>query len=194
MGSVYEPGCICRIGAVSVDEFFVPGVSIFQVVFLTLMVNIRYMFYGLTFLKQFHKMGKRKWYMIFTLTDETYSLLYNTEIPDHVDKELFLFAVTMLNHCYWIIGSVIGSIAGNLVPFDLTGIDFALTALYVVMFVEQWQAGDRYIPLLAGVSCALAGIALFGGERFIFPAMLAVTAVLLGARKQLDKEAMEDAS
>ena len=131
-------------------NFFAPGVSFLQVIFLTLMVNIRHIFYGISLLEKFHGMGKKRWYMIFGLTDETYSLLCTTKVPEDVEEDQFLLAVSLLDQSYWVIGSMIGGIAGNFLPFDSEGIDFAMTALFVVIFVEQWMekknrgaGGDR---------------------------------------------------
>ena len=106
-------------------NFFAPGVSFLQVIFLTLMVNIRHIFYGISLLEKFHGMGKKRWYMIFGLTDETYSLLCTTKVPEDVEEDQFLLAVSLLDQSYWVIGSMIGGIAGNFLPFDSEGIDFA---------------------------------------------------------------------
>jgi len=116
-------------------NFFVPGISFLQVIFLTLMVNVRHIFYGISLLEKFNSMGKKRWYMIFGLTDETYSLLCTTNVPDDVDEEKFLFAITIMNQCYWVIGSALGAVAGEYIPFNSRGIDFAMTALFVVIFV-----------------------------------------------------------
>ena len=103
-------------------NFFAPGVSFLQVIFLTLMVNIRHIFYGISLLEKFHGMGKKRWYMIFGLTDETYSLLCTTKVPEDVEEDQFLLAVSLLDQSYWVIGSMIGGIAGNFLPFDSEGI------------------------------------------------------------------------
>ena len=120
-------------------NFFVPGISLIQVIFMTLMVNVRHIFYGISLLERFHNMGKKRWYMIFGLTDETYSLLCTTNVPEGVEEEKFLFAISIMNQSYWVIGSAIGGLAGTLIPFNSEGIDFAMTALFVVIFVEQWM-------------------------------------------------------
>ena len=112
--------------------------SLVTVAVMTLLLNCRHIFYGLSFLETFHSMGRRKWYMIFSLTDETYSLLCAMQTPNGVDPNAMRFLVAVLDHSYWIIGSVIGAAAGGILPFDSTGIDFAMTALFTVIFVEQW--------------------------------------------------------
>lgn len=167
-------------------HFFVPGVSFLQVVFLTLMVNIRHIFYGISLLETFHRMGKKRWYMIFGLTDETYSLLCTTKIPEDVEADQFLFAVSVLNQSYWVIGSMIGGIAGGLLPFDSEGIDFAMTALFVVIFVEQWMEAKNRIPELIGVASAIVCLIIFGADGFVLPTMLLIILVLFAGRKQLE--------
>lgn len=103
-------------------NFFAPGVSFLQIIFLEFMVNIRHVFYGLSLIEKFRDMGKKKLYMIFSLTDETYSLFFITKVPEGVDEHKFLFSIALLDQLYWIIGSAIGAIAGTLIPFDTTGI------------------------------------------------------------------------
>lgn len=169
-------------------NFFVPGFSFIQVIFLTLMVNIRHVFYGLSLLNKFNNMGKKRWYMIFGLTDETYSLLCTTRVPDEVDEEKFLFAVTLMNQCYWITGSALGGLAGNLIPFNSEGIDFAMTALFVVIFVEQWMEQHNRIPALVGLAAAFAGLQIFGPDQFVLPSILIIVAILLLSRKKLSRE------
>ena len=107
-------------------NFFTPGISFVQVIFMTLMVNIRHIFYGISLLDKFNQMGKKRWYMIFGLTDETYSLLCTTKIPEGVEEEKFLFAISIMNQSYWVIGSAIGGLAGSFLPFNSEGIDFAM--------------------------------------------------------------------
>lgn len=169
-------------------NFFVPGISFLQVFFLTLMVNIRHIFYGISLLEKFNHMGKKRWYMIFGLTDETYSLLCTTKVPKDVDEEKFLFAIAILDQSYWILGSALGGLAGNFIPFDSTGIDFAMTALFVVIFVEQWMNKLNRIPELIGVIAAIICLQIFGTQRFVLPTMLLIVAVLFIGRKRLDKE------
>ena len=169
-------------------NFFVPGISFLQVIFLTFMVNVRHIFYGISLLERFNKMGKARWYMIFGLTDETYSLLCTTKVPAGVDESKFLFAISIMNQSYWILGSTIGGIAGAVLPINSEGIDFAMTALFVVIFVEQWMERNNRIPAMIGVLVAIAGVLVFGPNNFVLPAMLAIVALLFIGRKRLDKE------
>ena len=169
-------------------NFFVPGVSLFQVIFLELMVNIRHVFYGLSLLERFRNMGKKKLYMIFSLTDETYSLFFITKIPEDVKEEQFMFSIAILDQLYWIIGSAIGAIAGSLIPFHTTGIDFAMTALFVVIFVEQWLTTKNHLPALTGCVATLVCLLIFGSENFILPSMICIMIILLSCRKVMDNK------
>lgn len=172
-------------------NFFAPGVSFLQVIFMTFMVNVRHIFYGLSLLERFAKMGKQRLYMIFSLTDETYSLYFITKVPKDVDENKFLLAIALLDHSYWILGSIIGALAGSLIPFDATGIDFAMTALFLVIFVEQWLSSENHIPALAGVGCAVLCLLVFGKENFILPAMICIMTLLLSCRKVIEAEEQE---
>ncbi len=169
-------------------NFFVPGFSFLQVIFLTFMVNVRHIFYGISLLEKFNKMGKKRWYMIFGLTDETYSLLCTTNVPEDVEEDKFLFAISIMNQSYWVLGSAIGAIAGTVLPINSEGIDFAMTALFVVIFVEQWMDRKNRIPEMIGVVVAIVALTIFGASSFVLPAMLAIVALLFIGRKKLDKE------
>ena len=168
-------------------NFFVPGISLFQVIFLTLMVNIRHIFYGISLLEKFNRIGKKRWYMIFGLTDETYSLLCTTKVPKEVDEEKFLFAIALLDQLYWIMGSIIGALAGALIPFNSEGIDFAMTALFLVIFVEQWGNRQNRIPAVIGVVAAVVCLLVFGADSFVLPTMLCIVVVLFIGKSRLDK-------
>lgn len=169
-------------------NFFVPGFSFLQVIFLTFMVNVRHIFYGISLLEKFNKMGKKRWYMIFGLTDETYSLLCTTNVPEDVEEDKFLFAISIMNQSYWVLGSAIGAIAGTVLPINSEGIDFAMTALFVVIFIEQWMDRKNRIPELIGVAVAVIALLIFDASSFVLPAMLAIVALLFVGRRKLDKE------
>ena len=160
--------------------------SLVTVAAMTLLLNCRHIFYGLSFLETFHQMGRRKWYMIFSLTDETYSLLCTTKVPEDVEEDQFLLAVSLLDQSYWVIGSMIGGIAGNFLPFDAEGIDFAMTALFVVIFVEQWMEKKNRAPEVIGVLAACFCLQIFGADGFVLPAMLLITLLLFVGRKRLE--------
>lgn len=141
-------------------------------IFMTLMVNARHLFYGLSMLDKFKDSGKLKPYMIFSLTDETFSLLCSAKAPEGISQKWFYFFIALLDHCYWILGSVIGCAAGNLIPFNSEGIDFAMTALFLVIFVEQWESTSNHIPALLGIVITTICRIIFGTSWFIPIAML----------------------
>ena len=172
-------------------NFFDPSVSLFQVVFLTFMVNVRHIFYGLSLLDKFKVSGKKKPYMIFSLTDETYSLYFLTKTPPDVDEGKFLFALATLNQSYWIIGSMIGALAGSLIPFNSKGIDFAMTALFIVIFVEQWLEKKNRFPAVVGVLASLVCLLVFGKDSFILPSMIIIMIVLLSNHRIEEKKTGE---
>ncbi len=167
-------------------NFFVPGYSFIQVIFLTLMVNIRHIFYGISLLDKLKGMGKKKWYVVFGLTDETYSLLCTAKIPEGIAEDKFLFAIAILDHVYWILGSIIGSLIGTYIPFSSEGIDFAMTALFVVIFIEQWIEGANRISSIIGVVCGCIGLIIFGANQFVLPSMICIVGVLILGKKKID--------
>lgn len=140
----------------------------------TLMVNGRHLFYGISMVEKYKDMGKIKPYLIFALTDETYSLVCSEE---EKDKKYYLL-VSLFNHCYWVSGSVIGALIGSVLTFDTKGIDFALTALFITVFVEQWLSTKDHRSAVIGVISSVICLIIFGAESFLIPAMLLITALL----------------
>ena len=169
-------------------NFFAPQVGWWDVIFMTFMVNIRHIFYGLSLLERFGKMGKKRLYMMFSLTDETYSLFFITKVPKDVEEDKFLFAIALLDQSYWVLGSAIGAIAGALIPFNAEGIDFAMTALFIVIFVEQWLAGGNRIPAVIGLVSATVFRILSGADNFILPSMICIMLCLIAGRKYIEKQ------
>ena len=165
--------------------------SLLSVALTTLSVNSRHLFYGLSFLETFRKMGRAKPYMIFSLTDETYSLLCSLQPPKELDADRVRLYIALLDHAYWVAGSAAGAILGSVLPFDLTGIDFAMTALFVVIFVEQWMEKKNRIPELIGVLAALLSLNIFGAENFVLPCMLLIICILFVSKKKLEGSVSE---
>lgn len=167
------------------------GAGLMEMALMTLFVNIRHVFYGLSFLDKFKEMGKKKTYMIFSLTDETYSLLCSSKAPEGVDNNLFLFFISFFNQMYWVIGSIIGSVAGSLITFNTKGIDFAMTALFVVIFIEQWNSYKTHIPVVIGTLSTIGSLLIFGTNNLILPAMVLIVISLVLFRKQIDERELE---
>ncbi len=153
------------------------GASLVSAAVMTLLVNARHLFYGFTMLEKYRNTGKMKPYLIFGLTDETFALVVN-DTPAGVDRNLYFFLVTPFDQCWWVTGTLIGCLAGSAMTFNTEGIDFAMTALFVVIFTEQLLQADDYVPAITGVAASLLSLLLFGPDRFLIPAMLAITAVL----------------
>lgn len=162
--------------------------SLPQTALLTLLLNFRHIFYGLSMISRYQGTGKRKGYLIFSMTDETYALLSGSVPPVWANPADYYFAVSLLDHLYWIAGSLIGSIAGNLIPFDTTGVDFAMTALFVVLAVEQWKSNEKHAPALFGLCFGIASLLIFGADLFLIPALLAIAAALLLCRRHLESK------
>lgn len=169
-------------------ELLATGAVLADVALLTLLINFRHLVYGLSMLEKFRGMGARKLYMIFSLTDETYALLASAQAPVGVDPKKFYFSVALLDHSYWILGSIIGGVAGALLPLDITGIDFAMTALFVVIAVEQWQTYKNHIPALLGAGATLVFLLLIGQQQMLLPSLGVIVLVLLVCRDFLDEE------
>ena len=168
-------------------ELLRDGAALTSVAMLTLILNFRHLVYGLSMLEKFRGMGWRKLYMIFSLTDETYALLSSARVPERVDPHAYYFAIALLDHAYWILGSVIGSVAGALIQFDTTGIDFAMTALFLVIAVDQWESYPSHLPALLGCGITVASLALLGADAMLIPALCVIILSLLLLRALLDR-------
>lgn len=158
-----------------------------QAFLLSVMVNARHMFYGLSLLDKYKGLGKVRPFLIYVLCDETFSLVSTLEPPEGVGRKDFYFWISLLDYLYWITGTALGGLAGNLITFDTTGLDFALTALFVVLFLEQWKRAENRPAGIIGILCAAVSLAVFQADNMVIPAMVLVLAVLLGARRRLDR-------
>ena len=162
--------------------------SLPQVALLTFLLNFRHFFYGLSMVSRYQGVGKRKLYLAFALSDETYAILAGALPPAQVDPADYYFAVSLLDQCYWVAGSLIGATVGQLITFDTTGVDFAMTALFVVLAVEQWKSARRHAPALFGVCCGVVCLLIFGPDLFLIPALAAIVALLLLFRRRLEED------
>ena len=155
------------------------GASFITVALTTLMVNARHLFYGLSMIEKYKDTGKKKPYLIFALTDETYSLLCDDNIPEGAERQGYQFFVSFFNQCYWVLGSVLGGLLGAILPFDTAGIDFSMTALFVTVLVEQWLTTKNHWPAISGLVISAACLGIFGPEKFLIPTMFMITIALL---------------
>lgn len=159
------------------------GAGLLTTALTTLVVNARHLFYGISMVDAYKGTGRKKPYLIFALTDETYSLVSQNQVPEGISRHGYCFLVSLLDHCYWIAGSVLGSVAGTLLPINYEGIDFVLTALFVTIFVEQWLSTQNHLPAIIGVGATLSCLLLFGQEVFLIPSMVLIAVLLTLCRK-----------
>ena len=172
-------------------DFMASGASLLSTAFMTLIINCRHFFYGVSLLKKYRSTGLAKPYLIFGLTDETYSITATTTLESGVDPKKYYLFLTALNHSYWITGCVLGAVLGMFLPFPSTGIDFAMTALFIVILTEQWLSNKEHLPAILGVATTAVCLIVFGAEYFIIPALLLISAELMLLRKRLEKPADE---
>mgnify|MGYP002624595532 CR=1 FL=1 len=164
------------------------GAGILTTILTTVMVNARHLFYSISMIDCYKSAGKYKPYMIFALTDETYSLLCDGETPDQEHADLYRFLVSLFNQLYWITGCLLGSLLGALLPFSTAGIEFSMTALFITSFTEQWLRTRDHIPALTGLLATLLCLVVLGPEHFLIPAMLLITLVLTLLRDRLGRK------
>lgn len=162
------------------------GASLFTVAMTTLLVNARHLFYGISMVDKYKGAGLKKPYLIHSLTDETYSLVCNGDYPEGENPHTYYFLVSIMDQCYWVIGSVIGVLLGTVIKFNTAGIDFSMTALFVTVFVEQWLTTKEHKPALAGLAATLLCLLIFGKDVFLIPSMAAITLLLIWMRKDLE--------
>ena len=158
-----------------------------QALAMTLMINARHLFYGISMLDKFRGVGLKKIYLIFGMCDESFSINYTADIPQDVDKGWFMFFVTLLNHIYWFSGATLGGIFGSFIHFNTEGLDFVMTAMFVVIFMEQWLKEKRHTSALVGIGISLLCLLTFGADHFIIPSMLAILGVLTLIRNPLER-------
>ena len=169
------------------------GASVLTVILTTVMVNARHLFYSISMLRHYKNTGRYKPYLIFSLTDETYSLLCDGRVPEAMDPDRFRFLVSMFNHSYWVLGSIIGSLTSGILPFSTAGIEFSMTALFIASFTEQWLTTKDHIPAITGLLGTLLCLIIFGPERFLIPAMLLITLLLTLFRSRISAGKKVDA-
>ena len=166
-------------------DFLSGGTSLPVIAVMTLLINSRHAFYGLSFVEKFRRM-KTYPYMVFSLTDETYSLLCSLKTPEGVDEKKAMFFISLFDQLYWIGGSVLGGVLGQLLPFDMTGIDFAMTALFVTIFVDQWREARTHLPAVIGLISSVVCLLIFGGNNFILPSLIITVGLLMALRNRIE--------
>ncbi|MDO4300224.1 MAG: azaleucine resistance protein AzlC [Clostridia bacterium] len=160
-----------------------------QALVMALMINARHLFYGIAMLDKYKGTGWKKFYLIFGMCDESFSINYTADIAEDIDKSWFMFFVTLLNHFYWFSGATLGGIFGSFINFNTEGLDFVMTAMFVVIFMEQWLKDTKHINSLLGLSISILCLIAFGADNFIIPSMLGIIAMLTLIRKPMEREA-----
>lgn len=158
-----------------------------QAFLMILMINARHLFYGISLLEKYSGTGWKKFYLIFGMCDESFSINCSADIPENVDKSWFMFFVTILNQSYWVLGATLGGIFGSFINFNTEGLEFVMTAMFVVIFLEQWLKEKNHISSLTGLGLSLICLIIFGPDRFMIPAMLSIAGALTFVRKPLEK-------
>ena len=161
------------------------GAAILTVALSTLLVNTRHLFYGISMIERYRGAGPIKPYLIFSLTDETYSLVStDRHALEPPEKTAYYFLVSVMDQCYWVTGSVLGALAGTLIRINTAGMDFALTALFLTIVIDQWRDGKHHVPALLGLVISIVCLLIFGKDGFLIPSMLLITASLFLVRRR----------
>lgn len=158
-----------------------------QTFLMALMIQARHLFYGIALLEKYRHLGKMRFYLIFGMTDESFSVNCSAEIPDGVDKGWFYVFVTLLDHCYWVTACTVGGLLGSLISFDTQGLDFVMTAMFVVIFLNQLMKERKHYTALIGLLSSVGCLVLFGAESFLIPTMLTILLLLTVLRRPLER-------
>ena len=156
-----------------------------EALILSMLVNARHLFYGLSMLEKYKGFGRVKAFLIYTLCDETFSIVSSVNPPEDVEPKYFYLGISLLNYLYWVFGTLIGGLIGSWMPFDMKGLDFALTALFVVLFLEQLKKRENWLLGMIGIGCALLSRVVFGAENMVLPTLVIILVTLLAGRKKL---------
>ena len=183
MGTVVYGGSLEFVLASLLLGSFAP-VSAFL---MALMIQARHLFYGLTMLQRYRGYGLRSAYMIFAMSDETFSITCSAEPPEGVDKGWFMFFITLLDQIYWVASAAMGAALGSVLPFSTEGVDFVMTAMFVVIFLNQWEKDEQHYSALIGLAAPLACLVVFGSSSFLLPSMGCILILLLALRKPIEK-------
>lgn len=159
------------------------GASLITTALTTFVVNARHLFYGISMVDAYRGAGKKKPYLIFSLTDETYSLVSQNQPPEGISRHGYCLLVSAFDHLYWVSGTLLGALAGNYLPINYQGIEFVLTALFVTIFVEQWLSTQNHFPAIVGTGATAVCLMLFGKDVFLIPSMFLIAAILTLSRK-----------
>ena len=159
-----------------------------QAFVMAILIGARHLFYSISMLDKFRGMGWKKFFLIYGMCDETFSINYSAEIPENVDRGWFMLFVTVLNYLYWVTGATIGGLFGSLIHFNTQGLDFAMTAMFVVIFMEQWMKDKKHTSQFVGLGASVLCLMIFGADSFMVPTMLVILFFLTVLRKKREEE------
>ncbi|MBQ9980246.1 MAG: AzlC family ABC transporter permease [Oscillospiraceae bacterium] len=168
------------------------GATLVSAAIMTVLVNARHIFYGISMVDKYRGIGRVKPYLMHALTDETYSLVCDPTLPEDVAEKPYYIIVTGFNHIYWVIGCAVGGLIGGAVEFNTAGLDFAMTALFVVIFVEQWEKAKSHIPAYIGLAAAVICLLVFGPTNFLIPTIIIIPIALFALRPLIEKQLKKD--
>ncbi len=177
--------CFCGSMQFVAITLLTTAFSPLQAFILSIMVNARHLFYGISMLNKYKGMGKMKNFLIFTLCDETFSVASSIEPPEGVNRKYFYFFISLLDYLYWITGSLLGGLLGEAITIPTYGLDFVLTALFVVLFLEQWKKKENRMACIIGLVATIICLVIFGSENVVIPSMVLIMVILLAGRKRL---------
>lgn len=160
---------------------------------ITFILCARHIFYGISMLENYKGLGLKKIYMIFAMVDETFSINYSAQPPSDVDRGWFMFFVSLFNQIYWIIGSTAGALFGTMIKFSTEGIEFVMTSMFVVIFIEQWKKDKNHLSAFIGLGVSLISLIIFGADNFIIPSMIGIFTVLTLSKKHLERKVGDEA-
>ena len=172
---------------VAVSMLLAPYAPI-QTLIMSVMIQARHLFYGISMLDKFRGLGWKKPYLIFGMCDETFSINYTAQIPDGIDRGWFYFFVTLLNHFYWFAGATLGGLLGSLIHFNTEGLEFVMASMFVVIFLEQWGREKRHISAYIGLAASVLCLLVFGADSFLIPTMICITAFLTFLRCPIERK------
>ncbi len=158
-----------------------------QTLIMALLIQARHLFYGISMLDKYKNMGWKKYYLVFGMCDESFSINYTADIPEDVDKGWFYFFVTLLNQSYWVSGALVGGLLGNLIRFNTEGLDFVMTAMFIVIFMEQWMKEKRHFSEFIGFASGILCLLVFGPDSFMVPTMACILVLLTAFRRRYEK-------
>lgn len=159
-----------------------------QTFIMAFMIQARHLFYGIAMLDKYKGMGLKKFYLIYAMCDESFSINYTAKVPEDVDRGWFYFWVNILNQSYWVTGATLGGLLGNLISFDTKGLDFVMTAMFVVIFMDNWEKEKAHISSLIGALASVVCLLIFGADNFLVPTMICILVVLTAFRRPIEKD------